>query len=188
MNFNSQFGEDKWLVENHIIDVSKKGFFLDIGAGDPIRLSNTYYFEQNGWDGICIDADPRTFMDLLNKRKKVIFGVINTHDGLETFNISQHGADLSSIKVETEAQKSTVACFTIKTLFNRFDIPKKIDLLSIDIEGHEIPILKDLFQIRKPEVMIIEYDKDENDVEGFMKQKGYSLILRNQANLIYKKI
>ena len=54
-DFHSNYLEDKWISEN--LDLPEKGFFVDVGASDAIKRSNTYYFEMNGWDGICIEAD-----------------------------------------------------------------------------------------------------------------------------------
>lgn len=185
MSYHSQFGEDKWLVEN--MNLPEKGFFLDLGAGDPVRLSNTYHFEQKGWEGICVEGDPRNFTDLIQERKTVVFGLLNTKGGLVDFNISDHGADLSSIKYDTEAKKVVFDCFTMWDLFAKFTIPKQIDLLSIDLEGIEIPILQELFIYRKPKIIICEYDETDNDVESFMKNEQYQLMHKNQANLIYKR-
>jgi len=50
--YYSQFGEDQILDK---LLPEKKGFFLDIGAGRPIRYSNTYLFYKRGWNGILID-------------------------------------------------------------------------------------------------------------------------------------
>ena len=50
--YYSQFGEDtilqKYLQED-------KGFYLDIGSGDPVRGSNTFFLYKKGWSGILID-------------------------------------------------------------------------------------------------------------------------------------
>ena len=187
MKFNSQFGEDKFLVEE--LGMPEKGFFLDFGAGDPIRLSNTYYFEQIGWDGICIEADPRNFEALLEKRKNVVFGVINDYAGLTDFNISGHGPDLSSIRYGEDAQKIITACFTIRDLFNNVVIPEKVDLVSVDIEGSELLVIDELFKYRTPDVFIVEYDDDafgKSEVSRYFEYKPYKLVLKNQANLIYK--
>lgn len=40
--FHSQFGEDRWIFE--YINLPKQGVFIDIGAGHPVCLSNTYFF------------------------------------------------------------------------------------------------------------------------------------------------
>jgi hypothetical protein len=60
--FHSQFGEDRYIYNN--IDLPEKGIFVDVGAGHPIYLSNTYFFEKNGWTGVCIDADPKQYEHL----------------------------------------------------------------------------------------------------------------------------
>ena len=52
----SQWREDEILIEffkNH-----DGGFFVDVGAHDGIRLSNTYALALVGWTGICIEAHP----------------------------------------------------------------------------------------------------------------------------------
>ena len=188
MNFNSQFGEDKFLVEK--LGMPAKGFFLDFGAGDPVRISNTFYFEQMGWEGICIEGDPRCFEALVEQRKTVVFGVIHMFSGLVDFNISGHGPDLSSVKYEEDAKKVTTSCFTVEDLFGKFEIPDKVDLVSLDIEGSELLVLEELFQYCEPQVLIIEYDNDKgetSEVSRFFEDKPYKLILKNQANLIYKR-
>jgi hypothetical protein len=35
-----------------LFDNSTNGFFVEVGAGDPIDLSMTYFLESRGWDGI----------------------------------------------------------------------------------------------------------------------------------------
>lgn len=38
--------------------IDRKGFYIDIGAHDPIRFSNTYILKKQGWRGINIDPLP----------------------------------------------------------------------------------------------------------------------------------
>ena len=33
----------------------KKGFYVEIGAGDGVRISNTYLLEKVDWQGIIVD-------------------------------------------------------------------------------------------------------------------------------------
>ena len=56
----SQFGEDKWIVDN--LRYPLEGIFVDVGASDGINGNNTYFFEKMGWQGLCIDADPVTVL------------------------------------------------------------------------------------------------------------------------------
>ena len=61
--FFSQFGEDKWIVDN--LHYPLNGVFVDVGASDGISGNNTYFFEKIGWQGLCIDADPSHYASLL---------------------------------------------------------------------------------------------------------------------------
>jgi hypothetical protein len=72
--FHSQFGEDRYIYTN--INLPDKGVFVDVGAGHPIYLSNTYFFEKNGWTGVCIDADPNQYKLLKKERTNAEWAAI----------------------------------------------------------------------------------------------------------------
>lgn len=38
-----------------MFDYAQKGYFVDIGSGDPFNSSNSSRLEELGWSGICID-------------------------------------------------------------------------------------------------------------------------------------
>ena len=38
--------------------LGKRQFFVDLAANDALVLSNTFLLERNGWDGVCIEANP----------------------------------------------------------------------------------------------------------------------------------
>jgi len=67
----SQAGQDYW-VYGEVFNEKRNGFFLDIGAHDGIYLSNTLLLEKRyGWNGICIEGNPDTFVDLQQNRQAV---------------------------------------------------------------------------------------------------------------------
>jgi hypothetical protein len=55
--------------------------FVDVGAGHPSYLSNTYFFEKNGWTGVCIDADPKQYQFLKKERTTVEWAAIAAEEG-----------------------------------------------------------------------------------------------------------
>ena len=55
MESYSQFGEDKLIFDYFN---KKNGVFVEIGANDPILLSQTYLFERSGWTGILVEPLP----------------------------------------------------------------------------------------------------------------------------------
>ena len=59
----SQFGQVKWIFERLSRNKENK-FYVDIGANDGITLSNTYFLEKNGWDGIAVKPIPSVYEKL----------------------------------------------------------------------------------------------------------------------------
>lgn len=82
--FYSQFGEDvilsKYLRE-------KTGFYLDIGSGDPVRGSNTYFLYKLGWSGILIDPLTRniTGSRIIRRKDRIIQALVGTTDESYSF-------------------------------------------------------------------------------------------------------
>ena len=48
MNYYSQFQQDKFVYENYFTN-KVDGYFVDIGAADGIKFSNSKFFEELGW-------------------------------------------------------------------------------------------------------------------------------------------
>ena len=62
----SQYGED--LVLDAVMGCASKGFFVDIGANDPISLSNTKRFSLRGWTGINVEPNPLSLARIVKDR------------------------------------------------------------------------------------------------------------------------
>ena len=53
----SQIGQDKRVLDFY--QNKKNGYFVEVGANDGKRLSNTYLLEKDyNWKGICIEPVP----------------------------------------------------------------------------------------------------------------------------------
>lgn len=46
------------MILREIFQGRESGFYVDVGAYDSIRFSNTNYFYQRGWRGINIEPSP----------------------------------------------------------------------------------------------------------------------------------
>tara|TARA_B100001094_G_scaffold123926_1_gene119746 strand:+ start:493 stop:780 length:288 start_codon:yes stop_codon:yes gene_type:complete len=57
------------ITINKYLKNIKKGFYVDIGAFNPIRGSNTYLLFKKGWSGINVDADENSIkiFNIFNK-------------------------------------------------------------------------------------------------------------------------
>jgi FkbM family methyltransferase len=192
--FHGQFGEDKLLRTKPFQDYNYKGVFVDIGAGHPVKFSNTYHFEKNGWTGLCVDGDQRQINELFKFRKCQVFKAVVSGENLKRVNFLQAGQPDLSRKVEKK--DGPIISFSLDYILRKFKI-EKIDLLSIDVEGDELEILKS-FDIKKylPGVIIVEFlspgKNQEKEIKDFFNSISYDvkydLMAETNSNLIFKKI
>lgn len=147
---------DEELVIREFFQDRKGGFFVDVGAGDYRRFSNTLYLEERlGWKGLAVDAlasyapgyaahRPRTkFLNYL---------VTDQSKGKERFYESVGFSEFSSahrqiaeeqlrfIEKQTAVVEREVPAITLTALLEQQKV-KHIDLLSLDVEGHELQAL-----------------------------------------------
>jgi len=202
MNTYSQDKQDIFIYENFFKD-KKDGFFIEIGANDGITLSNTLLFEKEGWNGICIEPILTSYEKLIKNRIcKCIHGVIgNTDNDVDFLEVSGYAEMLSGILSEYNLEhlnrvNREISIFggnkrvtKIKSyLFNNIITEKKIDYLSIDVEGGEFSILKNI-DFNKYDITIISVENNYNDINiiNFLNDNGYILITTLGADNIFKK-
>ena len=62
--------------------------------------------------------------------------------------------DYTTVKVKQEK---------LTTLLKKYNCPKNFDLLNIDVEGHEMEVMKGLdFRVYKPKIILIEIHVKKN--------------------------
>jgi FkbM family methyltransferase len=168
---------DKVLYENYFKGVDK-GFFIDCGAAEGTLYSNTFSFEREAnWTGICIEPSPNAFAELLVNRpkaNKLNIGLSNKDD-IITFTQAVHpvgtGAGLpagGSVNYLPNLRNEIAAwgynfsdipinVLTYKTLIVKYEVTK-VDLMVIDVEGHEIPVIEGMVGASVlPKIICIEY-------------------------------
>jgi FkbM family methyltransferase len=187
--YYSQFGEDKWIVDN--LRYPLKGIFVDVGASDGIHGNNTYFFEKIGWQGLCIDADPSHHAYLQSNRRWVETCAVSSVRGEVEFyqhNIDStwsgiycRGKDYTPIKVQSHRLEDLLVLHNID----------KIDLLDIDVEGSEIDVWNSFNpEVYQPEVVIIEYSDtrqccNKTKIISAITEYPYNLVYATPANLIF---
>lgn len=188
MKFYGQFGEDKFIFEN--LEIPEKGYFIDIGAGDGLKGSNTKFFENRGWQGLCIEPDSRNYFKCIKHRKNVLKIAVDKDEGEKIFFENAISPDLSGlVKNNKVAKEVKVKTVRLDTLIKEHNI-ENIDLLSVDTEGTELRVL-DSFKLKKvmPKIVIIEYitqEQESKNVEEYMKRfEEYQMVQKYGANLIY---
>jgi len=212
----SQSGED--LILSHLF--SKLGIknprYLDIGANEPKYISNTYRFYEQGSRGVLIEPNPYLFLKLKKKRSEDIvlnvgvgltneaeadfFLFPNSANGLSTFSKKDamywQEVGLKGIgKIHFE-KVIKVCLLPVNNILQQYftGSNKKVNLISIDVEGLDFAILKSIdFNQFRPEVICIEtlqYDENQNefknrDVLEFMLGIEYMMYADTRVNTIF---
>ena len=209
----SQAGEDLILARLFFNLNIQTPTYLDIGANDPRYISNTYYFYIRGCRGVCVEPNPHLYKKIRKLRKRDIcinagIGVENSSsadfylfpdyaNGLSTF--SKESADYWATVGMEKLGKIHYEKIIKMPLININDLIKNnLDkaptLLSIDVEGLDLEILKSLdFSRYKPTAICVEtlsynelrQEYKTTDVAEFLKGKGYSVYADTRINTIF---
>ena len=188
--------------EQVILDVFGKatgGKFLDIGAFDPKRLSNTRALYELGWSGVFVEPSPDQFnlfveeydgdpnISLCNKAIAPTAGemtfYISPNDALSTLS-TEHLKKWNTVKFET----STVSTITVDMLFDEYGYD--FDFIDLDVEGSNWELLQLIPFDKLPRLRLIcvEYDYNYDAVVSHMTSFGFKLISRNGENVIMEKM
>lgn len=183
---NSQLRQDLFALS--VTGFKHGGFFVEFGAADGVRLSNTYLCETAfGWKGILAEPARSWHANLLKNRKVSIdTRCVWTESGSHLQFTEADNAELSTITAfsksdaHREARKRsreyTVDTVKLNDLLMEHDAPANIDYLSIDTEGSEFKILETIdFKRYSFGVITCEHNHAENrrNVFDLLSARGY---------------
>lgn len=201
----SQDGEDMILKSFYESRKGYKGFFVDVGAHHPIRYSNTWYFYKKGWRGINIEPTPTaiTAFQLLRRRDiNLNIGVAPQKGTLRFYAFNEPA--LNTFSAEAAKKASASGRYNV---IRELDIPvvplgevldthlpagQVIDVLTIDVEGFDLDVLKSNdWEKYQPLHILVEEHVDletigASPIYRFLKEKGYSLVGKTFRNLVFK--
>jgi FkbM family methyltransferase len=197
----SQFGQDRYL-ETMVFKGYKKGFFVDVGAYDGIRINNTLYFEQNNqWTGINVEPLKDIFDKLCVNRPNSInlnYAICNNEGTAEFICNSGCTELLSGLKdnydprhitrlhhentsIGGSSKLITVKTTKLETVFDTYNI-KRVHYLSIDVEGAEFDVIKSI-NFDKVFIDVIGFENNYEDVSipiiNYLFSKGYIILLKS---------
>jgi FkbM family methyltransferase len=145
------------------------GFYVDVGANNPVDDSISKHFYDKGWSGINIEPAPRPFALIKKARPRDVNLNVGCSDRSGTMTLLAtrgRATALSTFTVE-EATKHAKKGFDFDSIATRVTTlssiceehvgDRTIDFLSIDVEGHERAVLLGAdFRRFRPRVIVIE--------------------------------
>lgn len=190
--YHSNYGEDI-ILNGWLLKDIHYGFYVDVGCYHPRKFNNTYKLYKKGWRGINIDLDSlkiqafnmlrpedcnvfAAISDAENLVEIYDFGSFSVHSSIEEQHPHYKDLKFKSVrKIKTQTLNHVIE--------NSRYCGRRIDVLSVDVEGHDLNVLKSLsFDKYRPKVILVEthlLNLDlimKSDLYLFLKTKGYHLI------------
>lgn len=197
LTFQSKSQLNQEIFALSMLRFKKNGYFIEFGATDGKKLSNTFLLEKKfKWEGIL--SEPAKFWHAkLFKLRQVVINTdcIWSESGKELTFAETSNKELSTLESLTgsdrhsqkrvDATQYMVSTISLLDLLKRNKSPKLIDFLSIDTEGSEYQILKTFnFNEYTFNVVVCEHNYGSNKalIDNIFKQNGY-LKIRDEMTL-----
>ncbi|WP_435022593.1 FkbM family methyltransferase (plasmid) [Tundrisphaera sp. TA3] len=199
----SHYAED--LLVLHLlrdkISRGESGIYVDVGAFDPVRFSNTLLLHQHGWIGINVDpnaaqiekfrrcrpADANLCAIVSDSERPVDY--LEYPTGGTNRLVDPSEARRENVNGEPPSSTVRMTTTTLADLLAEHLPPgAKIDFLNVDCEGEDLAALRGLDWSRwSPEVIAIEaYDDDARAaVTDFVVARGYTPAAQCLLTLIF---
>lgn len=162
----AQNGED--VLIRRVFGSKPQGFYVDVGANDPIISSVTKHFYEGGWSGLNLEPSPILFAKLQQDRKRDqnLNLAVSRQSGTQTFYEATQHNGLSTLEAEI-AQKyknegipiteRLVPVRPLSELFEEYVGDRQIDFMNVDVEGHEKEVLESAdFAKWRPVLVVVE--------------------------------
>lgn len=180
-------GVEEWIVRDYFHD-KRDGVFLDVGAFDYQRLSNTYQLEAVlGWSGLAIEPQRQFAPDYARYRPRTTLVSVFASDRSDehiTLHVPKGRENVASSKkefTESYARSSPmeVPTATLDDILAAHQIGS-IDFLSMDIELAEPAALRgfSIDQHRPALVCIEAHEEVRQEILDYFTAHGYTLLTR----------
>jgi FkbM family methyltransferase len=170
------------------------GFFVEVGANDPVSGSQTWHLEQRGWRGILVEPQPSCAELLRQQRKNSrVFQMAcsapeKTGEAMFHFSnfsglcgLEKHVDDPNVVYERSEPVKVT----TLDAILESEGNPA-LDCVFIDVEGTELDVLRGFDLKKHHPLLILMEDKVHSLAKHFyLRRQGYKLVKRTGVNNWY---
>ena len=185
------FKANKWFsqvrqdeIVSRLFHSKRGGYFIDLAANDPVRISNTYALETSfNWNGLCLEPNPVYWSALSHRKCDVVAAIIGDKTMEEVSFIYPKGKppkggilgnefDNKDDKYNESHPRFTVSLVDV---FQKFRVPKIIDYISLDVEGAEDLVMSSFpFDQYRFNVMTVERPSDK--LSALLTANGYLLL------------
>lgn len=186
-----------WRALHHI----EKGFYVDIGAQDPVIDSVSLAFYERGWRGVHVEPSPQYAARLREVRsdEAVIEAALGAESGYcSFFEIPDTGLGTADREIATqhraagfEVRETAVEFLTLTQLLRPY-ANQDIHWMKIDVEGYERQVIEGWDGERvRPWIVLVESTRPNSEVqahnewEPLLLKRGYGFAFFDGLNRYY---
>ena len=175
------------------------GYYVELGANDGKNQSNSIFFERTlGWTGVLIEPTPNNYLlckkNRSRKSNKIFCAACVPFDFDESFIRMTYGKLVSTPFLEgssidpihrakdgEDMESSEIPIFgavarPLNDILTEAGAPRNIDLLSLDVEGGELGVLKGVdFQQFSFRFILVETET-LSEVSIYLESFGYEMV------------
>ena len=171
----------------------KDGFYIDVGANDPIVFSVTKWFYEQAWSGINVEPSTEYYNALKADRERDInlcVGAGKEKGTVNFYNFSGTGLPTMDREIAERhiasgfsVEKETVEIRTLTSICDEHVKDKTIHFLKVDVEGSEEDVLMGMdFKKYRPWIVVVEATEPLSEKKNLAWEY---LLLENEYRSIY---
>lgn len=187
-------------LEAHL-GVTRPGFFVELGANDGYSQSNTWFLEKEfGWRGVLIEPSPAEFIRLQKNRSganEFFCAACVGFDHADEFVRMRYSGLMTVTDGDTDLPDGGEAhtergerflpegirpftfaavARTLQSILDEAKAPQAIDILSLDVEGFELAVLKGVDHARTRFGHLLIESRSPGVIGKYLVSQGYALV------------
>ena len=178
------------------------GYFVELGSNNGVNQSNTYFYEKKkNWNGILIEPVLHNYLECRKNRssKNKFFCCACVSEQFNNSSVEMIYSDLMTIPINLESDivnkvkhanhsntirepekridpvKFIVKARTLTDIFEEANAPRRMDFLSLDVEGAEIEVLKGINFNKYNFKYILVETRNLETISTFLKKYKYKI-------------
>lgn len=179
------------------------GYYVELGANDGVAQSNTLHFERfKNWCGVLVEPVPHNYLKCRTNRSRrnsvycaacVRFGYDQEFVKIAYSNLMSTAIGVESEISDPFAHASEGGRFlgndenifmfgakarTLTDILQEAGAPHRIDLLSLDVEGVELEVLKGVDHLQYRFNYLVVENRAFDELEEYLKVQHYEFIAK----------
>ena len=178
-----------------------KGFYIDVGAWDPVEDSVTKLFYDIGWSGINVEPVKYWYGRLVAERERdlnLMVAISNKKGVMKFYEVVGTGLSTADEEIALkhkedgyEVKEYWVPCLTLNDICSTYEV-EEIHFLKIDVEGKEKEVLEGLdLSKHRPWIIVVEsvdpvtQKPVEPAWDEYLFENGYIFVYYDGLNRFY---